>query len=247
MARVPTGIKGFDRLVQGGFPKYSSVLVVGSPGTGKSIFAMSFLYTGAKKGENSLFITFEQREFEVLEHMKSVGMDLKPLIKKGLLEIWPIHVKDLKSDITEKIKEKVRKKKIKRLAIDSITTLFINAPVYLAMEKITLQDALGESTVFTPPVIGDFIVKKFIYFFIDALKEMKCTTILVSDTVEEGKHPSRDGISEFLADGLIHIIFEAAAGQYTRNLVVRKMRATNNDEKLHRLDITSRGLIVHSS
>jgi len=58
-----TGIKGFDELVQGGFPEGSSTLITGSPGTGKSIFGLQYIYNGAVKyKERGLYLTFEQRK-----------------------------------------------------------------------------------------------------------------------------------------------------------------------------------------
>lgn len=47
-ARVKTGIPGFDELVAGGLPKESNILLTGIPGTGKTIFALQYLYNGAK-------------------------------------------------------------------------------------------------------------------------------------------------------------------------------------------------------
>ena len=41
--RVPTGVHGLDKLIEGGFPKGRSILVTGEPGTGKSIFCLQFL------------------------------------------------------------------------------------------------------------------------------------------------------------------------------------------------------------
>ena len=60
MERVKTGIPGFDDLVQGGFPKGASILVSGGTGSGKSIFAMQFIYNGAKQfNEPGLYVTLE--------------------------------------------------------------------------------------------------------------------------------------------------------------------------------------------
>ncbi len=61
MERVPTGIKGFDNLVEGGLPLGSTVLVSGSPGTGKTILGLEYIYRGANDfGETGMFISFEQ-------------------------------------------------------------------------------------------------------------------------------------------------------------------------------------------
>ena len=57
MDRVATGVAGFDGLVQGGLPAGSNILLTGRPGTGKTIFALQYLYNGALKGENGIYIS----------------------------------------------------------------------------------------------------------------------------------------------------------------------------------------------
>ncbi|MFH1442772.1 MAG: ATPase domain-containing protein, partial [Candidatus Micrarchaeota archaeon] len=60
--RVPTGIPGLDELIEGGFEKGSVILVVGDTGTGKSTFAMQYLYNGATKyKEPGVYLTFEEK------------------------------------------------------------------------------------------------------------------------------------------------------------------------------------------
>ncbi len=59
--RVPTGVQGLDDLIEGGFPKNSIVIISGEPGTGKTTFALQFIYEGVKKGEPGVFITFEEK------------------------------------------------------------------------------------------------------------------------------------------------------------------------------------------
>ena len=54
--RVPTGVVGLDPLLEGGIPKGRSILVTGEPGTGKTIFALQFLYDGLKRGEKGVFV-----------------------------------------------------------------------------------------------------------------------------------------------------------------------------------------------
>ena len=59
--RVKVGIEGFDVLVQGGFPRGKIVLLSGTAGTGKTIFALQYLYKGAHEfNEPGLYITFEE-------------------------------------------------------------------------------------------------------------------------------------------------------------------------------------------
>ncbi|HLC65734.1 MAG TPA: ATPase domain-containing protein [Candidatus Nanoarchaeia archaeon] len=76
MKRIKTGIKGFDELVQGGFPEGSSTLITGSPGTGKSIFGLQYIYNGAiKYKERGLYLTFEQRKTDMMNQAVQFGWD----------------------------------------------------------------------------------------------------------------------------------------------------------------------------
>ena len=59
--RVPTGIEGFDGLIEEGLPKESIVIVAGSPGSGKTTFAAQFLYDGASKSaERGIYVCFAE-------------------------------------------------------------------------------------------------------------------------------------------------------------------------------------------
>jgi KaiC/GvpD/RAD55 family RecA-like ATPase len=58
--RVKTGIPGLDGLIEGGFPRGSTIVVSGTAGSGKSIFGMNFISEGCENGEKCLYLTVEQ-------------------------------------------------------------------------------------------------------------------------------------------------------------------------------------------
>ncbi|MBI4440192.1 AAA family ATPase [Candidatus Woesearchaeota archaeon] len=247
MKRVKTGIKGFDELVQGGFPEGSSTLITGSPGTGKSIFGLQFVYNGAVKyGEKGLYVSFEQRKKDLIEQAGQFGWNLPQLVKSGKLEILSIPLDNVTRKTIDEFKKKIVKEKVKRLVIDSLTTLTVNAPILSSVKEMSLSEVVSESTVLSPPIIGDFLVKHFIYSFIESLHELEgVTSILVSDSSTEQGYMSRDTVSEFVCDGVILLNFEALGSEFTRSLLVRKMRQTKNDEDVHPLEIGKNGLMVH--
>lgn len=246
--RVKTGIKGFDELVQGGFPRGSTILLTGTPGTGKTIFGLEFIYNGVTQfKEKGLYITFEQTIESVKNQAVALGFNLDSLIRKGDLEILYIPVGEIDKRTASKIIEKVRKQKINRLVIDSISTLSINAPVYSYMSDQTLIDLEKGKSFLSPPIVGEFITKRFIYSFIDELHIGDgCTTLLISEASEKGEYLSRDTVSEFVCDGVVLFTFESMGGEFSRSLLVRKMRNTKNDEDVHPLEISNNGLVVHS-
>ena len=86
--RVPTGIARLDEMLGGqGVFRGSSVLISGSPGTGKSSIAARFTEAACRRGERALFFAYEESTAQIVRNMRSVGIDLDLWIKKGLLEI----------------------------------------------------------------------------------------------------------------------------------------------------------------
>jgi circadian clock protein KaiC len=84
--RVSTGIPALDEMMEGkGFFRGSSVLVTGTAGTGKSSLAANFTSAACARGEKCLYFTFEESPSQILRNMRSVGLNLEPWMKKGLL------------------------------------------------------------------------------------------------------------------------------------------------------------------
>lgn len=65
MKRVDSGIQNFDRLLGGGIPRRHLALVEGVPGAGKSNLGLEFLYRGAQRGENGVYVSFQDTAEEV--------------------------------------------------------------------------------------------------------------------------------------------------------------------------------------
>ncbi len=88
MQRVPTGIARLDEMLGGqGVFRGSSVLVSGSAGTGKSSIAAKLVETACLRGERALYFAYEESNAQILRNMRSIGIDLDPWVKKGLLEL----------------------------------------------------------------------------------------------------------------------------------------------------------------
>lgn len=84
--RISTGIPRLDAMLGGrGFFRGSSILLTGTPGTGKTITAACFAQAAARRGERVLFFSFEESPNQIIRNMHSIGMRLEPLIQRGLL------------------------------------------------------------------------------------------------------------------------------------------------------------------
>jgi len=86
--RVSTGIPSFDKLFKGGgYTRTSTVLVSGTAGTGKTSLGTAFALESCKRGERALFLSYEESSGQLMQNMKSIGFNLEPFVKKGLLKI----------------------------------------------------------------------------------------------------------------------------------------------------------------
>jgi circadian clock protein KaiC len=86
--RVPTGIAALDEMLGGeGYYRGSSILMSGTAGTGKTSLAAHFANATCERGERCLYFAFEESPKQLTRNMRSIGLDLEPWLKKGLLRI----------------------------------------------------------------------------------------------------------------------------------------------------------------
>ena len=84
--KVITGVKGLDEMLDGGIVRGSSLVIAGSPGTGKTTLGVEFIYRGITlHKENGIIITFEELPDRLCEDMLNFGWDLKKLESEGKL------------------------------------------------------------------------------------------------------------------------------------------------------------------
>jgi len=85
--RVSTGIARLDTMLGGqGYYRGSSILVSGTPGTGKSTAAISFAQAACQRSERCLYFSLEEAETQVIRNMRSIGIDVEPWVKSGILQ-----------------------------------------------------------------------------------------------------------------------------------------------------------------
>jgi circadian clock protein KaiC len=84
--RISTGLEQLDAMLDGqGFYRGSSVLVSGTAGTGKSSLAATFAAAACQRGEKAVYFAFEESESQITRNMRSIGIDLEPHVRQGLL------------------------------------------------------------------------------------------------------------------------------------------------------------------
>jgi len=218
LERIPSGIPGLDRLIEGGFCKGSTVLISGGAGTGKSIFCTQYIMEGIRRGENCMFITLEQKPDDLIGDVKRFGWDLKKYIQEKRLYLEYMDPFQL-TDITSPLLDKIKQHKIERVAIDS-------------------------TAVFGMYYKDPFEVRKQLFKLLVGLKDIGVTSLLTSELPENAKSLARFGVEEFIVDGLILLSFVGIGGQDFGNVQVRKMRRTKHATAWYPMDITNKGIVV---
>jgi circadian clock protein KaiC len=89
--RISSGIERLDAMLGGkGFHRGSSILVSGTPGTGKSSIAATFADAACRRGEKVLYFAFEESKEQIFRNMRSIGIDLSPCEEQGVLKVHAV-------------------------------------------------------------------------------------------------------------------------------------------------------------
>lgn len=125
MRVLSTGVKYLDDII-GGIPEISTTLLVGPPGSGKTLLATQFLVAGAIRGENVLYISLDESAQEYVEDFRTLDLPLEDIYvfdavpAVGKKEIKPFREISI---IAEPTKVKFMSTTKKVLEVDVLTLL----------------------------------------------------------------------------------------------------------------------------
>ncbi|MDD1765690.1 MAG: KaiC domain-containing protein [Methanomassiliicoccales archaeon] len=226
MDRVKTGIVGLDEMLEGGFPRSHTVVVMGSFGTGKTTFGLQFLSEGLKQGEKGIYITLEEDERSIIDDAKSFGWDLKPAIDSKKLSIVKLEPTDAKTTIS----------RIKSDLPDFIKSF---GATRIVIDSISLLNMLFES---------DHEKRSNLFHLVQMIKKTGATCLMTAEVKDNNPLVSRDGLIEYTADGVISLRYDEPAEKSEIQLTIRivKMRRINHSRRVKPYSITSNGIEVHS-
>jgi KaiC/GvpD/RAD55 family RecA-like ATPase len=236
--RVNTGIHGLDNLIEGGFPEKSITLVSGPPGGGKSIFCFQFLYEGVKNGEKGLFLTLDKKVEGILKQAKKLGYDFKPAMENKLVKFLYLNIN--KKLVYESMTNEILSGNYHRIVLDSITPLS-EMPIYINNTEKSSDISIinSEESINTPNLP---IRRLHLRYIFDALESSESTSLVTSELPYGSTMLSRDGISEFLSDGVITLNLDPTMDR--RKLSIMKMRNTRHSLKPQDIQISSQGIKI---
>lgn len=223
--RVPTGIRGLDQLIGGGFPRNSLNLISGPAGSGKSLFSLQFLANGARLyGEAGVYLALEEGRASVRRAAAEFGLDFDAA--GGAL-----HVVDLGEirgrggagavgfgEVRDFLRAFLEASKVHRLVVDSLPVLGLS---YRSPEAL----------------------REELFGFARFLREQDVTSLTITESLEDAAL-TRYGVEQFVADSFIVLALEKVKGELRRTVTVRKMRFTKHDTGTHPFFITPHGVEV---
>ena len=208
--KAASHISGFDEILYGGLPEGRTTLLEGSPGTGKSILGLEFLYRGALSGQAGIFVAFEERVSAVRRNARTLGWNLEALEKAGTLAIIEARI-DPETVISGDFNLKAL------LAIVEGKSKAIGA-------KRIVFDALDVlMRLYNDP----FRERVEIYSLHEWLLDHEMTTILTVKVSEGYTITTRNEFLEFVADCVIRLLQRPGDWVSTRELQVIKYRGSD--------------------
>ena len=235
---VPTGIPGADKILgEQGIPRGHSILICGGPGSGKTTFAIQFLYKGATEyGEPGIYISLDEDPDDVKRNMSAYGWDLGELEKQkklAFINVSPVRVstsekaglvqlgmKEFKLiKLLEAIRMGIEEVQAKRVVIDPITLFTLQYP-----DEIERIYAVRD-------LVADF-------------RKTDCTNLLISELRGTGLEREHQ-FEEYLAQGVILLRTVMKDDKMSRMFQVEKMRGLAIDTQPRPYNITSSGIEIY--
>ena len=218
--RISTGIKEIDNMLDGkGFYRGSSVLISGTAGTGKSSLVAAIVDAACSRGERCLYFAFEESTSQILRNMRSIGIDLAPHVKKGLLQF---HV------------ARPTQYGLEMHLVNMYDLINEYDPDVVVLDPITDFFAVGTQAE----------VKATITRIIDFLKTRQITGFFTSYTSEEeGADQSIVGVSS-LIDAWISLRNLEINGERHRGLFILKSRGMPHSNQIRSFHLTDDGIKI---
>jgi circadian clock protein KaiC len=217
--RIPTGIARLDEMLGGkGVFRGSSVLVSGSPGTGKSSVGATFVDAACRRGERVLLFAYEESSAQIMRNMGSIGIDLEPWVKKGLLQIHSSRptLHGLEQHLV--------------MMHDAVSGFHPSVVVVDPISNLSLDRNASE-------------VKPTLMRLIDFLKQQQITTLFTSLTAGGGETPedSQLGVSSLMDTWLLlrNVEFN---GERNRTIYVLKSRGMAHSNQVREFVLSDKGI-----
>jgi circadian clock protein KaiC len=218
--RLSLGNEGLNRMVFGGLFGSSFNVILGTPGSGKTIVSLRFIHEGVRQGQKALILSLQHSPEQLLAITRELGFNLDQYVNDGTLKIlWALPVQRYLDEVAGKLLQEIEAHKPALLLIDSITEL----------ERLSLD----------PDRIPSFWAA-----IANVLRNKRITTIgtmelnrLGNHVLEIPEHPI-----SLLADTMLLMRSQEAEGQLKRLVSILEMRHSDFDPVVREYHLGSGGI-----
>lgn len=218
--RISTGIPQLDEMLGGqGYYRGSSILLSGTPGTGKTSMAAAFVAAACERGERALYFTFEEAPAQIIRNLQGVGIRLRPWLDAGVLQI--IGARPTPASLTLHLAEL-------RHRVHTFGASIV------VIDPITCFQRTGE------PIDVTLLLLRLL----DQLKSAQITTLCVSLSTGGNSVEQTDVDVSSLIDTWLLLRNLEANGERNRGLYVLKARGIAHSNQIRELIISEEGLAL---
>lgn len=222
--KVGTGIAGLDEMLGGGIPAGQIIALLGSCGTGKTTLSLQFIWTGLQNSERGIFITLEEDESDIIGNAMNYGWDLTQHIDSKALTLVKLEPADAKSTVA-RIKSElpafIKSTGAKRVVFDSVSLLSM------------LFDSDSER-------------RSGLFDLCKQIKSSGATALFTAEVDPNNPGVSRDGLVEYVADGVILLRYNEVDNDVQLSVRIVKLRRANHQRRIKPYSITPKGIEVHA-
>jgi len=215
--RVSSGFEGLDSMLGGGVFRGTSTLITGAPGTSKTTLAGQFAESACRRGERTLFVSFDEGGERIRRNLTSVGIHLDAYVKSGLLRMY--------SGRTDANNAEEHLMRIAALLLEHQPRCMVIDP----LSAIAKTGALSSARA-----IGNRLIYQ--------VRDHHITAFITS--LVEGDDPQAEATAlqiSTIADTWIHLSYLVRGGERNRALTIVKSRGTRHSNQVRELVLSAAG------
>lgn len=217
--RISSGVKRLDTMLGGGYYRGASVLITGFSGTAKTTLSGAFAEAACRRGERTMFISFDSDGAEVIRNLASVGIQLNRFEKDGTLSMISARaITGSAESYLMRIKSLAKEHRARCLVIDPVST----------------WSKSGD----------DVMAQNVAERLIDWSKTEGITLVCTRPLDETSNHPQAVSALQPSSDTWIHLSYLVQAGERNRGLSVIKSRGTAHSNQVRELILSDEGVTL---
>ena len=208
--RIPTGVSELDAMIEGGLRKGKTYLVVGEPGTGKTVLGLQFLMNGLMQKEKGLYVAVDEKPADVIEQAASLGWDLGRFIDSRDFLIL---------DASAYFNTRMADDQSKGIDVQRVLTdlnIYVNR---LGASRLVI-DPVGPLLFSNDATSRALDQARMLFYGLQA--NTRTTNLLTTYAVGRNVR----GIEEYLVAGTFVLEMELVSRRFVRTLSIEKMRST---------------------